>query len=154
VPSRHRGLGRAPDPGPHGVLLLELEPRSRRRLLPEPGGRDRVAPPAQLLAGAPRSEPCPGQPGARRGGAPGPRPPRRRLLRLLRGPDRRLLRAHRDRPAPLEGVRGRRGGLARHRGVLRAPARTEPRAARRGGGMSQIAFTALDAAPVPYAATP
>ena len=48
VPRVHRSpahaepVGRAADPGVGRVLLRELDDRSRRRLLPEPGRRDRV----------------------------------------------------------------------------------------------------------------
>ena len=42
-------VGRAADPGQRRVLLRELDARAGRRVLPEPGGRDRVAAAARHL---------------------------------------------------------------------------------------------------------
>ena len=45
-------VGLAPDPGERGLLLRELEHRTRGRVLPEPGRRDRVAAPARHVGRA------------------------------------------------------------------------------------------------------
>ena len=55
---RRARVGRAPDPGERRVLLRELEHRPRRRVLPGPGGRDRVAAAARHVGRA-RDRPTP-----------------------------------------------------------------------------------------------
>ena len=72
-------VGRAADPGQRGVLLRQLDARTRRRVLSQPGRRDRVAAPARHLGRdrRPRTR-CSATLRARRRGVPRARRPRDR----------------------------------------------------------------------------
>ena len=73
---------------------------------------------------------------------------------VLPGADRRLLRAGRPAPPAVAGLRRRRGGARRARGLLRRRAVQGPTARRRGDAMSSLGFEVLGARAEPHAATP
>ena len=78
-------------------------------------------------------------------------------LRVLPGPDRRLLRAGRPGAHALEGLRRRRGGVGGHRRLLRRRPRPQPPGRERGGGrgpVTDLVFDCVDAQPDRYAAVP
>src|SRR5262249_37495911 len=154
VRARRGAVGRAADPGAHGVLLPQRVARPRRCLLSEPGRRDRVGAAARRVAGARGEQSRPRDPGAGRGGASRPRTAGCAGIRLLHRPDRRLLRADRHRPEPLEGIRRRGGGMGGDRGLLRPAPPPMPRIPPGECTMSEFASAVLDARAEPYAAVP
>ncbi len=108
----HAGpVGRPADPGGHGLLLLQLRHGEVGGLLPGAGRRHGVAPGPRLLGGDAGDEPAVRLHRGRRRGAAGATV--RGHVRVLPGPDRRLLRARRVGAPPLEGLRRRRGSARR-----------------------------------------
>ena len=100
-------VGCAADPRERRVLLPQLDARAGRRVLPEPGRRDRVAAPARHVGRARVGATRAGDAAARRRGVPRARRARRRRGRVLPRADRRLLRAGRRAAHAVAGLRRR-----------------------------------------------
>src|SRR4029453_1448035 len=157
LPAGRGPLGRPPDPGAGRLLLRQLRPWAGGRLLPEPGRGHRVAAVAGGVGRRGRGQPFHDRPHPRRRGPAGPAG--RRGLRVLPGPDRRLLRAGRAGPDALEGLRRRRGGVGGDRRLLRRRPRAQPggcSGGREGGGgpVTDLFFDSIAAQPDPYPAVP
>ena len=149
-------VGRAPDPGAHGVLLLQLDARPRRRLLSEPGGRDRVAAAARGVAGAASTaNPSSRDAGARRRGAAGPRAARRATASSASWCRSTPATSS---PASSAGAGGASTAARRRGATSRPSSRACARRSRErptGGAMSEHRLRGRSTrAPEPYAAVP